>query len=143
MWMSGQTGTSPDRTGGFCTRYIDLMAKTSKRDALIESVQKTFAAGLTLVERKNRDYGAGNDAFRNFRTAGVVGLSVEKAILVRVLDKISRIDNLLEHEAYVTEESMEDTVVDAINYLAILKAYRECHRPTALTTEGAPVAVTA
>ncbi len=97
----------------------------TQRDGLIESARKTYAAGLEIMERKNHDYAGAADAFRNFRTATVLGLSVEKAILVRVLDKLARVNNLLDQPAFVTEESMADTLVDAINYLAILKAYRE------------------
>ena len=95
---------------------------------LISNVRDTYKTALEIVERKNADYATQADPFANFRTANVLGLSVEKGILVRTLDKIMRVNNLLEHEAYVTEESMEDTLTDAINYLALLKAYRELGR---------------
>ena len=95
---------------------------------MIENIRATYDAGISIIEKKNRDYGADGDPFRNFKTATVLGLTVEKAILVRLMDKIARVDNLLEHEAYVTEETLEDTLVDAINYLAILKAYRNLTR---------------
>ena len=35
------------------------------------------------------------------------------------------INNLLDHPPNVTDEKIEDSLLDAINYLAILKAYRE------------------
>lgn len=92
---------------------------------LLQNVRQTYAKAIGIVERKNRDYATEADPFANFRTATVLGLTVEKGILVRTLDKIMRVNNLLENPAYVTEESIEDTLVDAINYLALLKAHRE------------------
>ena len=95
---------------------------------LLTLVRRTFAHGLEIISRKNQDYGAGSDPFRNFRSASVVGLSVERAILVRTLDKLSRVSTLLDKPPAVVEESLEDTIIDAINYLAILKAYRDTEK---------------
>lgn len=92
---------------------------------MLDNIRATYDAGISIVEKKNHDYGADADPFRNFRTAGILGLTVEKAILVRVLDKLARVNNLLDHEAYVKDESLEDTLIDAINYLAIMKAFRD------------------
>ena len=93
--------------------------------AFLLSIEATFRAGLDLVKRKNADYAGDGDPFKNFRSAGVAGVSVERAILVRVLDKLARISNLLDKPQAVVDEALEDTILDAINYLAILKAYRE------------------
>ena len=91
----------------------------------IESIRNTFTKGIELVERKNADYAGADNPFKNFESALVVGIPIDRAILVRVLDKLSRISNLLGREAAVKDETIEDTLVDAINYLAILKAYLE------------------
>jgi hypothetical protein len=89
---------------------------------LIENVRATFDKALKIVEQKNSDYATQANPWANFETSAVLGITVEKAILVRTLDKIIRVNNLLEHSAYVTEETMEDTLTDAINYLALLAA---------------------
>lgn len=91
----------------------------------IESIRNTFTKGIELVERKNADYAGADNPFKNFESALVVGIPVERAILVRVLDKLSRVSNLIGREAQVKDEKIEDTLLDAINYLAILKAYLE------------------
>ncbi len=94
------------------------------KDKLINSIRQTFTDCITLVEKKNQDYARGNDAFANFRSSEVAGVSPERAILIRVLDKISRVSNLLEKEPAVTDEKLTDTLIDCINYLAILKAFK-------------------
>ena len=100
------------------------------QEQFLENIRNTFQAGVCLIERKNKDYANSTDPFRNFRSAEIVGLSLERAILVRVLDKLSRISNLIDKDAAVKDESLEDTIIDAINYLAILKAYREARENT-------------
>lgn len=92
------------------------------KQELIKSIAQTYAKGLKIIEKKNQDYAKGNDAFSNFRSAEIIGISAEQAILVRVLDKISRIANLLTKENAVKDESISDTLIDCINYLAILKS---------------------
>lgn len=91
----------------------------------IENIQQTYAKGVTIIQKKNADYANSTNPFRNFESASIVGISVDRAILLRVLDKLSRAGNLLDKPPAVVDESLEDTLIDAINYLAILKAYRE------------------
>ena len=91
----------------------------------IKSIEDSYAKGVEIIKKKNADYANETDPFKNFRSAEVAGIGVGRAIIVRVLDKISRIQNLLDREAAVKDEKIEDTLLDAINYLAILKAYLE------------------
>ena len=58
---------------------------------------------------------------RNFElSAEVSGTTVQQGILTRLMDKMTRVGNLLSQEAAVKDESIEDTIKDAINYCAIL-----------------------
>jgi len=91
------------------------------RDEFIQGIANTYVDCLNIVKKKNADYAVSSDPFLNFRNASVVGVSPERAILVRVMDKISRISNLIDKDADVKDETIEDTIHDAINYLAILK----------------------
>lgn len=92
----------------------------------LASLEATYKYNLEVAKRKNADYaGEGNDPFANFKNSLVVRVPVDRAILVRIMDKISRVSNLLDKEAQVKDEAITDTIGDAINYLAILKAYIE------------------
>lgn len=92
------------------------------RQEFILDITKTYEEGIEIIKRKNSDYAGTGDPFKNFNSCDPLGISPEKAILVRVMDKIVRVSNLLTQEAAVKDEAMEDTLLDAINYLAILRA---------------------
>jgi len=92
----------------------------------LEHIENTFATGLELVKRKNEDYAVEVNPFQNFDFAKLIGLKPEQAILVRVSDKLARVSNLLrKDDVSVVEESIQDTCLDMLNYLAILMAYME------------------
>ena len=68
---------------------------------LLESFK---AKGCKLFSQKNADYG---DAFANY---GIVG------VMVRMGDKIARVNTLSTHETQVCDESIADTFIDLYNY---------------------------
>lgn len=71
------------------------------------------------MAKKNEDYGANEDPFRNFRAFGEFG------ILVRLSDKLARILTYVERgQLTVKDESVTDTLLDAINYLVLFEGYR-------------------
>lgn len=86
-----------------------------------------------LSHSKNNDYSAPDTrqgdqfaVFANFMQAERLNIcSVEAGIMVRLSDKMSRLANLIRagHKRTVYDERLEDTVMDAINYLIILSAY--------------------
>lgn len=101
------------------------------RSELIEHLMSLFDSASSIVEAKNHDYTGGNDdAFYNFRfSERVTGVSVPRGILIRVSDKLARLKTLINGEnPAVKEESVEDTILDTINYLAILHAYLHAER---------------
>ena len=71
-----------------------------------------------LLLRKNRDYGS------SFRKAGILSgtLDAKSKLLVRLDDKLERLANLLGKgtDGDVTDESLSDTVTDAIGYFVLL-----------------------
>lgn len=88
------------------------------RDELICLHARLTNDARNLMSLKNQDYGATSDIFRNFRRHGTIG------IMVRLSDKLSRLETYIERGSFmVGDEKLEDTVMDAINYLVILVGY--------------------
>lgn len=93
-------------------------------DELLAHSKAVFDECITTMEKKNKDYAHDGDAFANFRFAEMVNVPVGKAILVRMSDKLARISNCINKgEVAVKTESVRDTLMDLINYTAILAAY--------------------
>lgn len=92
---------------------------------LIQHMNNTFDDCIDIARSKNQDYAQDSDAFANFRQAELVGVDPDRAILVRISDKLARISNSLNDDLQVEDETIEDTLNDIINYSAILKAYIE------------------
>jgi hypothetical protein len=80
------------------------------REEFIKSIEGIYAEGVKIIGGKNR-------------WSEIAGVDVPHAIMVRVLDKMARISNLLKRESVIKDERIEDTVLDSINYLAILLSY--------------------
>lgn len=99
------------------------MKKNSNQ--LLSSCQQTFKDCFNLIEKKNKDYAGIGNPYANFEFIEQLGISTQIGIVVRLTDKFKRISNLLTVEAFVVDESIDDTINDAINYLAILKARRQ------------------
>jgi|SRR5579885_2116077 len=101
------------------------------KQEFLSSLARNFERAMKLAEDKNADYASQEDPFRNFRkTSEIAGLTVEQGILVRLGDKISRISNLLRtKESRVKSESIEDTIIDAMNYLNIMLTWIQSQEP--------------
>jgi hypothetical protein len=79
---------------------------------------------LQIMRQKNDDYSSADDPYRNFREFGQLG------ILVRLSDKLARLRTFTERgELSVKDESVRDTVLDAINYLVLFEGYRSKSEP--------------
>ena len=99
------------------------------RNEFMKRLEKNFRKGLDIVRAKNQDYAGKTDPFKNFRLVEHIGVcSVEEAILVRMADKFQRIANLMHSEAAVKDESIEDTLIDLMNYANILLVYIQTKR---------------
>jgi hypothetical protein len=93
-------------------------------DQFLTYLENTYQEAFALVKVKNQDYGADSNPFKNFELVSHLGVPVETGILTRFADKVGRIANLLPGRTpAVTSESLDDTILDAINYLAILRAW--------------------
>jgi len=89
----------------------------------LKFIEESQAKGLALMGMKSADYASKENPFKNFDTVEpLCNISSERGILVRMCDKMTRIGNLLECEAQVKDESIEDTLLDLANYSYILLA---------------------
>jgi hypothetical protein len=86
---------------------------------LFSFIEESQTKGLEIIKKKNCDYGATEDCFANFRMFGELGF------LVRMGDKLSRLKTIISRGTYaVTDESVEDSILDLSNYCQLLLAYR-------------------
>lgn len=92
--------------------------KTLTREQLMVLHKELCDTARELMSRKNRDYGADEDPFRNFRTFGRIG------ILVRMSDKLARLRSFTENgKFFVEDEGVQDTIKDIINYAVLFAGY--------------------
>ena len=78
---------------------------------------------IAIVGAKNHDY-SGNEenALYNFLAADRF-TTAEIGLLVRMTDKMSRVESFVKHGVYlVDDEKVEDTLLDLANYAAIMAA---------------------
>lgn len=95
------------------------------RSELLAHHESMFVTAQKLMEKKNKDYAGndGQDAFGNFTRCEKLGVcSAETGILTRMLDKFARLTTFA-NSGNLSCESVDDTLVDLINYAVILSAY--------------------
>jgi hypothetical protein len=92
------------------------------REQLLTFIKEEMGMCYTILDAKNKDYAVDEDAFLNFNNSITIGVTPQRAILVRLMDKMTRISNLLDKDESVQDEKINDTIRDAVNYLLILSA---------------------
>ncbi len=97
-----------------------------KKSEYLLKARENFNECIEVMVAKSGDYAQEEDPFANFRAVEAfpaLGVSLEKGILVRLIDKFSRTANLLTREREVTDETIKETLLDAINYFNIIIIY--------------------
>lgn len=96
------------------------MATIQERIKLLDSMH---AKERAIMDAKANDYSGTVDCNRNIKACEAIGIATaEEGILIRILDKISRISNLVRPGFTArVNESVDDAISDARNYLAILQ----------------------
>ena len=64
---------------------------------------------------KDHDY-AGEDYLSNLKGSERLGIPAWKGTLIRIEDKIARLENFAKTEQLLVDESVEDTLLDLANY---------------------------
>jgi hypothetical protein len=79
-----------------------------------------------VYEAKDNDYSATGLPMGNLRKCEDAGIDAWRGCLVRIGDKMSRLENFLKEKEYlVISEKAEDTVVDLANYAILMSCLLE------------------
>lgn len=98
------------------------MPLLTPREELFALHNKLTLQAFELMKRKNADYAGSTDPFANFRLCESARIcSAQQGILMRMLDKVSRLSTHASGQKLNTD-SMMDSVVDIINYAVLYAA---------------------
>jgi glutathionyl-hydroquinone reductase len=87
----------------------------------MQEVYETIVEELTeIYQKKNHDYG--NSFSILYQKFGL------KSVIIRLWDKLLRLETLCDKEAKVSEETIDDTLKDLANYAIMALAERECQK---------------
>jgi hypothetical protein len=90
--------------------------------SFIQDTQQLLDRCIELLRSKANDYAEGGDAFLNFKTAAqIAGISPEQTLLTLLGMKLSRLTQLVGKGKTARNESVEDTMLDVINYIVLLR----------------------
>ena len=113
--------------------------------SFVQDAQSLLSRCIEVMRSKSHDYTEGQDAFVNFKTAAsIAGISPEQTLLTLLGMKLSRLTQLVGKGKKAHHESTEDTMLDVINYLLLLRGMlkeqnvSESSQPLASYTDAAP-----
>ena len=83
-----------------------------------------------VYEAKDSDYSATGQPMGNLRKCEDAGIEAWRGCLVRIGDKMSRLENFLKDKAFIViSEKAEDTVIDLANYAILMSCLLEEIKP--------------
>ena len=92
---------------------------------IAETAKELFERCLKTLETKKHDYSKVEDEFSNFKISAMIAkVKPEQSMLILVGTKVARLSELLNGKN-PKNESIDDTIIDLINYVTILKSYRD------------------
>jgi len=87
-------------------------------------IYQDYAEALDLVESKAHDYAEDDNVFSNFEFAAqVAGVKTEQVFAVLLGVKVARLGQLIGNNKTPNFESIDDTLLDTMNYAGLLRAY--------------------
>ena len=105
-------------TEGYIVDLDDVKEETA--NPFMEEYEKIVTDTMELCMAKNKDYGSSvQDTYNKFG---------DVSYLVRITDKYNRICTLLDKEAEVKDESIDDTIRDMANYCFLWLASRKLNK---------------
>jgi len=106
--------------------YEGMGYALQSKDRLLDLHLELTNKANKLMQKKNSDYAYGNDPYANFRGSEMLGISPVMGILLRMQDKMMRIKTFdLTKNLLVKGESVEDSIIDIINYAVLIAGFIE------------------
>ena len=110
----------------FYDKRIFLLKERFKDNTALDILDNMQA----VYEAKDSDYSATGLPMGNLRKCEDAGIDAWRGCLVRIGDKMSRLENFLKEKEYlVISEKAEDTVVDLANYAILMSCLIEEIKP--------------
>ena len=110
----------------FYDKTISLLKQRFKDEtalSILDNMQSVY-------EAKDNDYSATGLPMGNLRKCEDAGIDAWRGCLVRIGDKMSRLENFLKEKEYlVISEKAEDTVIDLANYSILMSCLIEEIKP--------------
>jgi hypothetical protein len=108
------------------TNLVEVEKPRHPKQISFENLHKQM---IEIQNKKSSDYTGGRDPHWNFSKSLNAGIPVWKGILLRLQDKISRLESFATKDKFeVSDESFEDTCIDLANYallMAVAKKWEE------------------
>ena len=89
-------------------------------EEMLKRYDEFYAKNRQILVDKGTDYAKKEDRLMNLNSCQKIGITPARGVMVRMLDKLTRISNLLSNEAQVKDENIEDTIRDLSNYAFLL-----------------------
>jgi hypothetical protein len=110
----------------FYDKRIVLLKERFKDNTALDILDNMQA----VYEAKDSDYSATGLPMGNLRKCEDAGIDAWRGCLVRIGDKMSRLENFLKEKEYlVISEKAEDTVLDLANYAILMSCLIEEIKP--------------
>ena len=110
----------------FYDKRIFLLNERFKDNTALDILDNMQA----VYEAKDSDYSATGLPMGNLRKCEDAGIDAWRGCLVRIGDKMSRLENFLKEKEYlVISEKAEDTVIDLANYAILMSCLIEEIKP--------------
>ena len=92
---------------------------------LEQNIDEVTSKIKAILLAKNQDYTAGDaDYLSNFRSSSIIGVHPVLGVLLRVMDKIRRIQSFVVNgQLAVSGEGMEDAVLDIVGYMILIYCF--------------------
>lgn len=93
------------------------MGTRQEREELFDRI---VVKAREIMFAKAHDYNVEEDVNANFKSYRMVGVSPVDGLLTRLVDKLCRLASISKKGSKVKDESVDDTIIDLINYAVIL-----------------------